>query len=57
MNAWYSTLDNLKAISSYNWIGVTTNMKKPAREQVKYITDARWSVRVYHAFALNAQVT
>ena len=98
MDAWYSSLDNLKAIRSHGWIWVTTlrknrivnrnvrletleipeeglsvhlrgygwvfvfkfvakngridyvttNMEKPTREQVKHITDARWSVEVYH---------
>lgn len=98
MDAWYSSLDNLKSIRSHGWIWVTplrknrivnrgvrletllipeeglavhlrgygwitvfkfeakngridyvaTNMNHPTREQVKRITDARWSVEVYH---------
>ncbi len=98
MDAWYSSLDNLKAIRSHGWIWVTTlrknrivnrnipletldipeeglsvhlrgygwifvfkfvakngridfvatNMENPTREQVKQVTDARWSVEVYH---------
>lgn len=98
MDAWYSSLDNLKSIRSHGWIWVTTlrknrivnrgirletlnipeeglsvhlrgygwisvfkfeakngridyvstNMKNPTREQIKAITDARWSVEVYH---------
>ncbi|RZV21624.1 transposase, partial [Legionella longbeachae] len=27
---------------------VTTNMENPTREQVQHLTDARWSVEVYH---------
>lgn len=98
MDAWYSSLDNLKSIRSHGWTWVTTlrknrivnrnvrletlsipeeglsvhlrgygwitvfkfeakngridyvstNMENPTREQVKRITDARWSVEVYH---------
>lgn len=98
MDAWYSSLDNLKAIRSHGWVWVTTfrknrivnrnvplekliipeeglsvhlrgygfitvfkfeakngridyigtNMENPTRESVKRITDARWSVEVYH---------
>lgn len=98
MDAWYSSLDNLKAIRSHGWIWVTTlrknrkvnrdvsletleipeeglsvhlrgygwvrvfkfvakngrvdyvttNKESPSREWIKSITDARWSVEVYH---------
>jgi Transposase DDE domain len=98
MDAWYSSLDNLKAIRSHGWIWVatlrknrkvnrdlsletldipeeglmvhlrgygwvtvfkfvakngridyvTTNKENPNREWIKSITDARWSVEVYH---------
>ncbi len=98
MDAWYSSLDNLKAIRSHGWVWVTTlrknrivnrnarldsleipeeglsvhlrgygwitvfrfvakngrtdyvatNREDPTRAQVKAVTDARWSVEVYH---------
>lgn len=98
MDAWYSSLDNLKAIRSHGWIWVTTlrknrivnrnvklasldipeeglsvhlrgygwvtvfkfvakhgridyvttNKENPPREQMSAVTEARWSVEVYH---------
>ena len=98
MDAWYSSLNNLKSIRSHGWVWVTTlrknrivnrnirletllipeeglsvhlrgygwitvfrfeakngridyvatNMANPTREQLKHITNARWSVEVYH---------
>lgn len=98
MDAWYSSVKNLKAIRDHGWVWVTTlrknrivnrnvslesldipdeglrvhlrgygwatvfkfvakngrvdyvttNMENPARDQIKRITKARWSIEVYH---------